>query len=59
MAKSYRPVMRDQPMLLPVDMREWLPPDHLVWFVLETVEVLDTSGLERDAATGWGRRGGL
>jgi hypothetical protein len=25
MAKSYRPVLRDQPMLLPVDMREWLP----------------------------------
>ncbi|MGB1225089.1 MAG: transposase, partial [Mycobacterium sp.] len=34
-------------MLLPVDLHEWLPPDHLVWFVLETVEVLDTSGLER------------
>jgi hypothetical protein len=42
-AKSYRPVLRDQP----IDLREWLPPDHLVWFVLETVEVLDTSGLER------------
>ena len=46
-AKSYRPVLRDQPMLLPVDLHEWLPPDHLVWFVLETVEVLDTSGLEQ------------
>ncbi len=34
-------------MLLPVDMREWLPVDHLVWFVLETVEALDTSALER------------
>jgi transposase len=34
-------------MLLPVDMREWLPPDHLVWFVLDTVEALDTSALER------------
>src|SRR3954470_11715043 len=40
-------------MLLPVDMREWLPPDHLVWFVLETVEALDTSALERTR-----RRGG-
>src|SRR3954451_8319923 len=40
-------------MLLPVDMREWLPPDHLVWFVLDTVEALDTSGLERTR-----RRGG-
>jgi transposase len=53
-AKSYRPVLRDQPMLLPIDLREWLPPDHLVWFVLEIVEVLDTSGLERTTR----RRGG-
>ena len=39
--------------MLPVDMREWLPADHLVWFVLETVEALDTSALERTR-----RRGG-
>ncbi len=53
MAKSYRPVLRDQPMLVPVDMREWLPPDHLVWFVLDAVEALDVDGLERSR-----RRGG-
>jgi transposase len=53
MAKSYRPVLRDQPMLLPVDMREWLPADHLVWFLLDTVESLDTSVLEQTR-----RRGG-
>jgi len=41
-------------MLLPVDMREWLPPDHLVWFVLETVDALDTSALELTR-----RRGGV
>src|SRR3954454_20203087 len=40
-------------MLLPVDLREWLPPDHVVWFVLETVEELDVSALERSR-----RRGG-
>jgi transposase len=40
-------------MLLPVDMREWLPPDHLVWFLLETVDALDISALERTR-----RRGG-
>lgn len=40
-------------MLLPTDMREWLPPDHLVWFVLETVDALDTTALERSR-----RRGG-
>lgn len=43
MAKSYRPVQRDQPFLMPPDMREWLPADHVVWFLLETVEALDTS----------------
>ncbi|MCM3487093.1 transposase [Kocuria rosea] len=53
MAKCYRPVLRDQPMLLPVDLREWLPQDHLIWFVLETVEALDISALERTR-----RRGG-
>jgi transposase len=52
-AKSYRPMLRDQPMLVPVDMREWLPPDHLAWFVLESVDVLDVSALD-----GTRRRGG-
>ena len=42
MAKSYRDVRRDQPFLLPPDMREWLPADHLAWFVLEVVEGLQT-----------------
>ena len=55
-AKGYRPVLRDQPMLLPVDMREWLPEDHLAWFVLETVEALDTQRLGAPVAAG--RRGG-
>lgn len=47
MAKSYRPVWRDQVFLLPPDMSEWLPADHLAWFVLDTVEALDTTGFER------------
>jgi transposase len=57
-AKGFRPVLRDQPMLLPVDMREWLPEDHLAWFVLETVDVLDTSGLERCRRVGAAGRAG-
>jgi hypothetical protein len=47
MAKGYRPVLRDQPFLMPVDMREWLPADHLIWFVLDVVEQLDTSAFHR------------
>jgi transposase len=46
-AKSYRPVLRDQPMLLPVDMRDWLPDNHLVWFVLDAVDELDVNVLEQ------------
>jgi transposase len=32
---------RDQQFLLPPDMREWLPAQHLVWTVLDAVEVMD------------------
>jgi transposase len=46
-AKSYRPVQREQVLLLPPDMSEWLPPDHLVWFVLDVVDGLDTTSLEQ------------
>jgi transposase len=31
---------RATPMLLPCDLRDWLPPDHLVHFILEAVEQL-------------------
>jgi len=34
-AKGYRPVARDQLMLLPPDMREWLGAGHPVWLVIE------------------------
>jgi transposase len=45
-AKGFRPVLRDQAFLLPPDMREWLPEDHLVWFVLDTLDLLDVSEFE-------------
>ena len=58
MALGYRPVDRDQQFLLPPDMREWLPESHLVWFVIEAVEQLDTSGFhERSVLGGVGRAG--
>ena len=53
MAKGYRPVRRDQPFLLPPDMREWLPEDHPVWLVIEAVgDHLDTSALHALRHTG-------
>ena len=35
---------RDQPLLLPLDLRDWLPEDHLAWFVLQAVEEMDLYG---------------
>ncbi|MFV2179632.1 transposase, partial [Actinomadura sp. LOL_011] len=57
MARGFRRVDRDQQFLLPVDMREWLPGDHVVWALLEVVEHLDVTELEaRYAQSGPGRR---
>jgi transposase len=52
MAKRYRPVDRDQPFLLPPDMREWLPDDHPVWLVIAAVERMDTSAFHAGRKTG-------
>jgi transposase len=47
---------RDQPLLLPVDMREWLPEDDLVFVVLDAVATLDMGGFRRRyRADGHGR----
>jgi transposase len=43
MAYGYRVVERDQPFLLPPDMRDWLPAGHLAFFVIDAVDVLDLS----------------
>jgi transposase len=34
----------DQLMLMPPSVAEWLPEDHLAWFVLDVVDELDLSG---------------
>ena len=34
----------DTPMLLPQDLREWLPEDQIVHFILEVVYTMDLSG---------------
>src|SRR5712691_10764605 len=39
---------REQAFLLPPDMREWLPPDHLVWALCEAVDRLDFSRFEAE-----------
>jgi hypothetical protein len=34
---------REQAFLMPPSLREWLPEDHLAWFVIEAVEEMDQS----------------
>ena len=41
MAQNFLGCDRDQELLLPASLREWLPEDHLAWFVLAAVEEMD------------------
>ena len=41
MATRFVPIDRDTPLLLPPNLRDWVPADHLVHFVLDAVEGLD------------------
>ena len=43
MAQNFLTCDRDQALLLPPDLREWLPEDHFAWFVLAAVEQMDLS----------------
>jgi transposase len=43
MARNFLACDREQPFLLPPDVREWLPEDHLAWFVIDAVGVIDTA----------------
>lgn len=45
--KTYRTWQPDQMFLLPPSMRDWLPDGHLVYFVLDVVEGLDLSAIEK------------
>jgi transposase len=47
MAHNFLRADRDQPFLLPSDLRDWLPADHLAWFVLDVVDQLDLAAFYR------------
>src|ERR1700758_2573086 len=55
MSKSYRPYHPEQDVLLPPSLREWLPENHLVYFVSDVVDNLDLSAM--DAVYGDEQRG--
>ena len=46
MRKSYQPWTQDQAYLLPPSLHDWLPEDHLAWFIVEVVSQLDLSAIE-------------
>ena len=43
---------------MPPNMADWLAADHLVWFVLDVVEQLDTTALHSQRRTGGVGRAG-
>jgi transposase len=47
---------REQELLLPPSLREWLPADHLAWFVLDAVDEIDLDAFYAAyREDGWGR----
>ena len=46
MGKSYRAYQPEQALLLPPDLRDWVPTEHLVWFVSDLVDTLDLTPIE-------------
>jgi transposase len=46
MAKTYRSYCPDQMFLLPPSLRDWLPENHLVYFVSDVVDQVDLSAIE-------------
>jgi transposase len=47
---------REQELLLPPSLRDWLPDGHLAWFVLDAVEAIDLAGFYAEYRDdGWGR----
>jgi len=46
MTKTFRTYLPEQSLLLPPSLREWLPDDHLAYFVSDVVDQLDLSAIE-------------
>src|ERR1039457_178280 len=43
MPQNFMACGRDQELLLPPSLRDWLPEDHFAWFLLDSVKALDLS----------------
>lgn len=53
--RVYRPYDPDRPLSMPGDLREWLPPDHLVYLLSDIVDTLDLSPIVSVYEQGDGR----
>ena len=45
MSKTFLPYDPEQQLLLPAALQEWLPPDHLAYFISDVVDQLDLSAI--------------
>jgi transposase len=56
MAMNFLACDREQPFLMPPDPRDWLPEDHMAWFVLASVDEMDLAAFYGSyRMDGWGR----
>jgi transposase len=56
MAQNFIACDREQELLLPPSLREWLPEEHLAWFVLDAVAEMDLAAFYASyREDGWGR----
>lgn len=56
MGQNFIECDREQELLLPPSLREWLPDDHLAWFVIDAVAEIDLEPFySAYRADGWGR----
>jgi hypothetical protein len=46
MPQNFLECDREQAFLMPPDPRDWLPEDHLAWFVLASVEQMEANNSE-------------
>jgi transposase len=56
-AYNFIPCDRDQSFLMPPSISDWLPEDHLAWFILDACSQMDLSAFRaKYRADGWGAK---
>ena len=56
-AYNFIPCDRDQSFLMPPSLSDWLPEDHLAWFILDACSQMNLSAFkEKYRADGWGAK---